>query len=31
MLQRRTGCVRVMKNVAGQQFVPPDDKALKRI
>ncbi len=30
-LQRRTGCVRVMKNVAGQRFVPPDEKKLKRI
>lgn len=30
-LQRRTGCVRVMKNVAGQRFVPPDEKNIKRI
>ena len=30
-LQRRTGCVRVMKNVAGQRFLPPDEKCIKRI
>ena len=30
-LQCRTGCVRVMKNVAGQRFVPPDEKKIKRI
>jgi len=30
-LQRRTGCVQVMKNVAGQRFVPPDEKSIKRI
>ena len=30
-LQRRTGCVRVMKNVAGQRFVPPDEKVIKRM
>jgi very-short-patch-repair endonuclease len=30
-LQRRTGCVWVMKNVAGQRFVPPDEKKIKRI
>ena len=30
-LQRRSGCVRVMKNVAGQRFVPPDEKNIKRI
>jgi very-short-patch-repair endonuclease len=30
-LQRRTGCVRVMKNAAGQRFVPPDEKIIKRI
>jgi very-short-patch-repair endonuclease len=30
-LQRRTGCVRVMKNVAGQRFVPPEEKSIKRV
>ena len=30
-LQHRTGCVRVMKNVTGQRFVPPDEKDIKRI
>jgi hypothetical protein len=30
-LQRRTGCVRVMKNQAGQRFLPPDEKKIKRI
>jgi very-short-patch-repair endonuclease len=30
-LQRRSGCVRVMKNVAGQRFVPPDEKTIQRI
>ena len=29
-LQRRTGCVRVMKNVEKQRFVPPDEKFIKR-
>jgi very-short-patch-repair endonuclease len=30
-LQRLTGCVRVMKNVTGQRFVPPDEKTIQRI
>jgi hypothetical protein len=29
-LQRRTGCVQVMKNVEKQRFVPPDKKFIKR-
>ena len=28
-VQRRTGCVRVMKNAAEQRFVPPDLKQIK--
>ena len=30
-LQRRTAWVRVMRNVAAQRFVPPDEKSIKRI
>ena len=29
-LQRRTGCVQVMKNVEEQRFVPPHEKFIKR-
>ena len=29
ILQRRTGCVRVMKNTEKQQFVPPDARTMK--
>ena len=29
-LQRRTGCVQVMKNVEEQRFFPPDEKFIKR-
>jgi very-short-patch-repair endonuclease len=29
-LQRRTGCVQVMKNSEEQRFVPPHEKAIKR-
>ena len=28
-LQRRTGCVRIMKNAAEQKFVPPDLSKIK--
>ena len=30
-VQRRSGCVRVMKNLEAQRFVPPDEKKIKRI
>jgi len=30
-LQRRSGCVQVMKHIDGQRFVPPQDHALKRM
>jgi very-short-patch-repair endonuclease len=30
-LQRRTGCVRVMKKVETQRFIPPPVKSIKRI
>ena len=30
-VQRRSGCVQVMKNVEAQRFLPPDEKVIKRI
>ena len=30
-VQHRSGCVRVMKNLEAQRFVPPDEKKIKRI
>ena len=30
-VQRRSGCVRVMKNAEAQRFVPPKEKVIKRM